>query len=93
MEGGSKTKSIKLGGGYYFIEANAFPSQFIDSDLFDGVTNRKGVLVYLSRHILDGTDFNVQAFLSDAIETARAFAGSVEGSERTRVQVDVVYTF
>ncbi len=94
FEGGDKKKTVKLGVAYYFIEANAFPAQFIDSDLFDGRTNRKGFVVYGSRRLMEGTEFNIKLFNSDAIETdLPAFENSVEKSKRTRVQIDLVYKF
>ena len=94
IEGGDKKKAVKLGVAYYFIEANAFPAQFIDSDLFDGRTNRKGFVVYGSRRLMEGTEFNIKLFSSDAIETELpAFEDSVEKSKRTRVQIDLVYKF
>lgn len=94
IEGGDKEKYVSLGIAYYFIEANAFPSQFIDSDLFDGRTNRKGIMAYGSRQLLKGMDFNVKVFASDAIETdLPAYEESVEGSKRIRVQIDLVHKF
>jgi len=39
------------------------------------------------------SDFNVQVFRSDAIETAEGFDESVENSERIRLQVDIMYKF
>jgi hypothetical protein len=93
LELGHKKKSILLGIAYFHIEANAFPSQFIDSDLLDGRTNRKGGLLYVKRRILSGTDFNVQLFRSAAIEEGNVFVNSVENSTRTRLQVDLVYNF
>jgi hypothetical protein len=94
LEGGNKKKYVHLGAAYFHIEANAFPSQFIDSDLFDGTTNRRGGMVYGSRQLFKGTDFNVKVFRSDAIETELpAFEDSVKDSERTRLQIDLVYKF
>jgi len=93
LEGGDKKKWIKLGLAWYHIEANAFPSQFIDSDYLDGRTNRQGAFLYLSRTVMKKTDFNVQTFLSDAIETAGGFDDSVTNSERFRLQVDILYKF
>jgi hypothetical protein len=94
LEGGEKKKSIKLGAAWYHIEANAFPSQFIDSDYLDGHTNRQGLFVYLSRTVMKNTDFNVQAFNSDAIETGPdGLNDSVKDSERFRLQVDLLYSF
>ena len=93
VEGGDKKKSVQLGVAYYHIEANAFPSQYIDSDLLDGYTNRRGLLVYGARQLMKSADFKVQLFLSDAIATDVGFEDSVRGSERTRIQVDLVYKF
>jgi hypothetical protein len=93
VEGGSKKKSVQLGIAYYHIEANAFPSMYIDSDLLDGHTNRRGVLVYFGRQVMRKVDFKVQLFRSDAIATDIGFEESVEASERSRIQVDLVYKF
>jgi hypothetical protein len=93
IEGGDSKKWLKLGGAWYHIEANAFPSQFIDSDFLDGHTNRKGLLVYAKRRIMENSDFMVQAFNSDAIKTAEDLEGSVKNSKRFRLQVDLIYKF
>lgn len=93
VEGGNKKKSVHLGLAYFHIEANAFPSMYIDSDLLDGHTNRKGVLVYLARQVMKSADFKVQLFRSDAIATDMGLEESVKGSERTRIQIDLVYKF
>jgi hypothetical protein len=94
IEGGSKKKVIKLGLTWYYIEANAFPSQYIDSDFLDGHTNRYGPLFYLSKEVMKKTDFNTQIFWSDAIETDDdGYGDSAQASERTRVQIDLLYHF
>jgi hypothetical protein len=94
LEGGNKRSAIKLGTAWFHIEANAFPSQFIDSDFLDGHTNRQGLLVYFQRQILKNTDFNIQLFHSDAIETGSSgLDPSVANSERVRLQVDLLYRF
>jgi hypothetical protein len=94
IEAGDKKEYAMVGIAYYYIEANAFPSQFIDSDLFDGHTNRKGGLVYGSRQLLKNADFNIKIMQSDAIKTdLPAFENSVKNSKRTRLQADVVYKF
>ena len=92
-EVGSEKKIIKLGVAWFHIEANAFPSQFVDSDVLDGVTNREGLLVYLSRQLVKNMDFNIQAFGSDAIDSNPSFGDSVKDSERVRTQIDLVYKF
>lgn len=93
LEGGAKKKALLLGAGWYHIEANAFPSQFIDSDLLDGHTNREGLLIYLSKTIMKSTDFNVQFFISDAIATDPGLEESVQNAKRDRLQVDIIYKF
>jgi len=91
---GDKKKNVQLGMGYWQIEANAFLSQFTDSDLFDGYTNRKGFAFYASRQIMDGTDLNLTTLLSDPIDDSLpAFADSSPESHRVRVQADVVFKF
>ncbi|MEN8005808.1 MAG: putative porin [Candidatus Krumholzibacteriota bacterium] len=95
LEAGSK-KKILAGVAGYHIEANAFPSQFIDSDILDGYTNREGVLVYLARKVMKNTEFNLQFFVSDAIESFEDHEDldlSVANSKRTRLQVDMIYKF
>lgn len=94
LQVGDKKHWLELGAAWMHVEANAFPSQFIDSDFLDGVTNREGLSVWGSRRILPNTDFNVSLFWSDAIEDALPdFADSVAGSDRLRLQTDVVVSF
>jgi hypothetical protein len=93
LELGDKKKYAKLGFGYWRIEANAFPSQFIDSDLFDGVTNRSGFAVYGSRQLFANTDLNLAAFFSDEIRSSAPYAVSVSNAERVRLQTDIVFKF
>jgi hypothetical protein len=93
LEGGDKKKYVHAGAAFYHIEANAFPSQFIDSDLLEGFTNRQGTMLYLGRQIFNNTDFNVTVLASDAIETAPEFAESIVNSERLRWILDVVGRF
>ena len=93
IEGGDKKRIVRIGGAYYYLEANAFPSQFIDSDLLDGYTNRKGPVVYLTRYLFKGVDFKFTGLVSDAIETSSDFAESVKNSERVRLIFDLVYKF
>jgi hypothetical protein len=94
LELGDKKRYAMLGAGYWHIEANSFPSQFIDSDLFDGRTNREGFAFYGSRAILANTDLNLTLFLSDEIEgDSPAFDESVESAERVRLQADLVFKF
>lgn len=94
LEVGDKQEFVKLGFLYAHLEANAFPSQFVDSDLFDGRTNRKGFAAYLSRRIWKNTDFNFVAFVSDEIEAGvPPFGPSVENADRVRIQADLQVGF
>jgi hypothetical protein len=94
LEFGDKKRLVQLGTGYIHLEANAFPSMFVESDLVDGQTNRKGWVVYGSREIFKNTDLNLTAFLSDAIEEATpAFDDSLTGAHRLRLQADILVKF
>ncbi len=94
VEVGDKKEFVKLGFGYYEAEANYFPAQFTDSDLFDGFTNRKGFTVYGSRQILPGTDLNLTLFSSQELRSGLpVFARSVGNADRLRLQTDIVVKF
>jgi len=94
LEFGDKKRFVQLGTGYFHLEANAFPSMLVESDLYDGQTNRKGWLVYGSREIFKNTDLNLTAFLSHAIdEESPAFDDSISGAHRVRLQADVLVKF
>jgi hypothetical protein len=85
FEVGDKKRYFLLGGLYAWLEANAFPSQFVDSDLFDGRTDRKGFALYGTRSLLSNTDLNLTVFWSKEIED--------ENARRVRLQGDVVVKF
>jgi hypothetical protein len=94
LEVGDSKKYAKLGVGYWHIEANSFPSMFIDSDFLDGRTNREGYAFYGSRQILDNTELKLTLFVIDEIQDeVPAFAASVSNAERMRLQSDIVFTF
>jgi hypothetical protein len=94
FEFGDRKRWVQLGTAYVHLEANAFPSMLVESDLFDGRTNREGWVVYLSREIFKNTDLNLTTFVGDAIEKASpAFDDSVPGAERVRVQADLLVKF
>ncbi len=93
IEVGAKKKALLGGIGLYHIEANAFPSQFIDSDLLDGYTNREGILFFLAKRVMKNTDLGLQYFRSDAIDKNDALSESVKNSKRNRLQVDMIYKF
>jgi hypothetical protein len=93
IELGSKKKALLGGLGWYHIEANAFPAQFIDSDLLDGYTNREGVLLFLAKTVMKNTELGLQFLRSDAIETGDGFSESTKNSKRNRLQIDMIYKF
>jgi hypothetical protein len=93
FEVGSKKKALSAGLGWCHIEANAFPAQFIESDLLDGFTNREGALFFLAKTVMKDTDLGLQFLRSDAIEKGPGFEDSVKDSKRNRLQIDMIYSF
>lgn len=94
LEIGDKAQVASFGAAYIHLEANAFPSQYVDSNLVDGETNREGFAFQGMRQILPHADFIVTLFLSDALDdTLPDFEDSVGGSRRMRLQTDLVVGF
>jgi hypothetical protein len=92
--GSSKRSYGQVGFMYVWIEANAFPSQYIDSDLLDGYTNRKGGFFYYARSVAKNVGFNAQVFSSDVVEAdVPVRANSVAKSKRVRGQADITFKF
>jgi len=81
FEVGDKKKNVALGIGYFHVEANAVVSQFQDSDLFDGFTNRQGFVVYASRQVAKNTDFKLTFFSGEEIEDDGDFLDRGTGSD------------
>ena len=94
IEVGDKKKYVMLGAGYYELEANFWPSQFTDSDLFDGFTNRKGWTFYVARQLFTNTELNLTLFRSVEIEDDRpTYDDSLVNADRFRLQTDIVVKF
>ena len=93
VEVGDSRKVVKLGGGYWSIQANAFPSMFIDSDFLDGRTNRQGWAFYGAKQILENTELKLTLFLIEPVRTGMAFEELVANSDRIRMQSDIVFKF
>ncbi len=93
LEVGDAKKVALLGVGFYQLEADFSPALYIDSDVTDGFTNREGWAFYGARQIFPNTELNLTLFMSDALENGPAFSTSVAGSERFRLQSDVVVKF
>jgi hypothetical protein len=94
VEAGDKRHIAAFGLGYYHLEANYTPAQFIDSDVTDGYTNRGGWHVYGLREILPNTDLSVELLWSEPVRTSLPdFEGSVAASDRIRLRTDVIVKF
>jgi len=88
---GDDARLVRLEAAYYFFEANAFPSMFLDSNITDGVPNREGWVFSARRELFDGVALVVTAFLSERIEGGAAFASSALGADRLRLQTDLKF--
>ena len=93
VEAGDAKQIALLGIGYYDLEADFAPALYIDSDLTDGVTNRKVWAFYGTRQVFANTELTLELFMSDAVDSSPIFATSVAGSERLRLRTDVVVRF
>jgi hypothetical protein len=93
LELGNKKKSILLGAGYYWVQADALPSVLSDSDLFDGNTNGKGWAIYGSRQLWKDTDLAVQVYVGDVLDEDVAIVQDRTLAKRTRFQGDVKIKF
>ena len=94
MEVGDAKAFVKLGMLYARLEANAFPSMYVDSDLFDGFTNRKGWAWYLERAFWENAAVKFTAYLSDEIKSSvPPYGVSVPNADRLRIQADVALKF
>ncbi len=93
FEIGDKKHIVKLGAAYWEMEANALPANFVDSNLFDGHTNREGFVFYGSKTVLKNTDLNLTLFMGEELEDDAAFAADLGNSDRIRFQTDLVVKF
>jgi len=93
LEFGDKAKWARFGVGYYSIQADAFPSQFIDSDILDGETNRRAWIGYVTRQLFPNTDVRLWLSDMDPIRTSQPFDVSLSGSRRVRTQIDFLVSF
>jgi hypothetical protein len=103
LEVGDKKKYAMLGAGYFLIEANAGPARLIDSDLFDGRSNRKGWAIYGAKQILANTDLKFTLFLGEPLVDdimvlnsegeLEFYTPALRNSDRIRLQTDVIVKF
>ena len=90
---GDAKQLVRLGFAWVHVEANAFPSMFLDSDLLDGTPNREGYMAVVERQLFDGVTLTLKGFSSTRIEGGVAHANSGPGSDRLRGQADMVFAF
>lgn len=90
---GDKKRLVKLGFAFFYVEANAFPSMFLESNMLDGVPNRQGYLARLERQLLDGVTLKLSGFSSKRIEGGSQYANSAAGADRLRGQADLIFDF
>jgi len=95
---GDKEKWLVFGVNYYDLQANAQFSQFVDSDLFDGNTNRKGFAFYGSKQVLENTEVVLTTFWSrpsnkDAGYPFEDGGHSLDKANRVRVIADMKFKF
>jgi putative porin len=90
---GDKRLLVRVGFAYYYVEANAFPSMYLDSDMLDGTPNRQGYQLTLERELFENVDLVLRGSSIHRIEGGTAFANSGSGSDRLRGQADLIFKF
>jgi hypothetical protein len=93
FELGDNARFVKIGAGWFHVEANSVMSQFTDSDLFDGFTNRQGLMFFASRKVTPNVELRLTFFDAKEIEDEAAFAVSAANADRKRVQADAILSF
>ncbi|MEN8183590.1 MAG: hypothetical protein ABFS46_13765, partial [Myxococcota bacterium] len=93
FQAGDAKEVVRFRLHYTHLEANAFPGQFVDSDIFDGLTNREGWVADLTKTVMKNTDASLTLFLGDVIETKPAYQNSRKGADRFRLQANMVWKF
>ena len=91
---GDRTKYLEIGFDYLYVEANAFPSQLIESDWIDGKSNREAYVFWLTRRLFANTDLQTLVSFGDAIDDSLpAYENSVGKADRVRFQTDLTISF
>jgi hypothetical protein len=93
LELGSSKKWFKLGVSYWYLGANSVVAQFTDSDLFDGLTNRRGWFLYASRMLAPGVELKMEVFDSDSIKNSAPYSTSVANADRKRLRADLIFRY
>ena len=82
-----------VGAGYFWLEANAVPARFMDSDIFDGTTNGKGWGIFGAKQIYPRTDLEFSLLIDDALRDDILWEPAVSGARRVRLRTDVRVNF
>lgn len=91
---GDRTKYLEIGFDYLYVEANAFPSQLIESDWIDGKSNREAYVFWLTRRLFANTDLQTLVSFGNAIDDSLpAYGNSVGKADRVRLQTDLTISF
>lgn len=88
IELGSSSRIVKLGVGYYEVEANSVIASMTDTDLFDGKTNRKGWVFTGSRKLTDDVAVKASLYKSRVIDDSEPYALSRSEADRYRFRTD-----
>ena len=77
---GDPVALVRIGFAYYYVEANAFPSMFLESDVLDGTPNREGYMLSLQRQLFENVDLGARgASCPTGSKAGTAFADSGPG--------------
>jgi hypothetical protein len=90
---GDRAKWVEVGFDYLYVQANAFPSQFVESDWIDGKTNREAYVFWLTRRLFTNTDLQALVSLGDSIDDSHAYFNSTGKADRIRFQTDLTVAF
>ena len=91
---GSESESVKLGFGYYEVEADGIVPMIADSDLFDGVSNGKGFRVHASRKVWKNVVLAFELFKGDVLDDGVANTLQTKSpSDRLRIRSDIEIKF
>ncbi|HEY5550656.1 MAG TPA: putative porin [Opitutaceae bacterium] len=104
IEIGDAKKLVQLGFAYFAVEANSVVSQFMDSDVLDGFTNREGWIFYANRELVKNVDLRLAFLDSRELDddllpgaalsaAAQPLGASLQNADRRRLQADVILKF
>jgi hypothetical protein len=102
VEAGDAKRLLRLGVAYNYVEANAVPAQYTDSDMFDGRTNRRGFAIYGFREVWTNTELRLTFWDGHPIRTTNSGGGAGpfnistttdSQADRLRMQADLNFKF